>query len=161
MAIRNRAVIMYLSGDTKAVYSATSRLCDKWGIPYSTVLEGGLWVKKDAIAGLGNGDKVYIVGHGSQTSLGGDTPNGVAMCLKRAGLKSGVIVSLVSCNTGTTSNSFAHRLRAELKDTFGLECQVVGRKGAATVAKSGTVFTKTNLGWRSDKAVSKLYVGTR
>ncbi len=161
MTIRNRAIIMYLSGDTTAVYKATSRLCDKWGIPYCRVIVGSLSVKKNSIAGLGDGDKVYIVGHGSPTTLGGETPNGIAFALKRAGLRSGVIVSLVSCNTGTTDNSFAHLLKTELASTFEVDCQVVGRKGLATVSKSGSVFTKTNLGWRSDKAVSKVYVGFR
>ena len=153
---RNRVIIMYLTGSLKAVYSATSRLCDKWGIPYGNVCVNG--VKQNELAGLGNGDKLYIVGHGSSTSLGDCWPDELALNLIRGGLQSGVIVSLVSCNTGITNNSYAHRLRRELFDR-DVDCQVVGRKGIATVSKSGSVLTKRWFGWTRKKG--KIYIGNR
>jgi hypothetical protein len=155
---RNRAILMCLTGNLKAVYSATSRLCDKWGIPYANVLVDDL--KKNEIAGLGLGDKLYIVGHGSATSLGDRWPDILAMHLIYGGLQSGVIVSLVSCNTGITNDSYAHRLRDELASR-DVDCQVVGRKGVATVDRSGSVLTKRWFGFTRTKARAKQYVGNR
>ena len=92
---------------------------------------------------------------------------------------SGVIVSLVSCNTGKNTglfgraNSYAHRLHAELAGR-GIDCQVVGRKGPALVSgtivrgtvrgKGGSVYTIRKMLFIptiSRAKSTKVYVGDR
>ena len=104
------------------------------------------------LQGLKGKGKVYIIGHGSPSTVGDLTPHEMAYQLvSRGGLQSGSTVRLVSCNTAFSKwvfweDSYAKKLKKELAKR-GADCEVVGQAGIATLTPTGSIRTMRVYEW--------------
>lgn len=93
------------------------------------------------LSDLDGNDRLYIVGHGTygeNPTLGGKTPNQLAVYLYDNGLRHIKVISLVSCNSGwgLKTDSFA-KLFTDQLNWIGIHAEIRARIGYVTVLKSG------------------------
>jgi hypothetical protein len=112
------------------------RLSGGTGATVVTV-SGGL----GAIANVGSGETLYVLGHGSPTDLGGYTAAQLAKLLSDAGLKSGCSIVLVACNSGSGGAPFALELKVQLVSLKILPTSVSGGTDTMYVTNTGAPTT--------------------
>ena len=92
----------------------------------------------DNIGNLVATDRLFILGHGETTNIGGKTAAELAKLLTSSGLKSGVHIELVACNSGTGNAPFALELKVELVSRKVVPASVSGGTSYMQVAADGT-----------------------
>ena len=91
----------------------------------------------DAIGDLVAGDTLFILGHGSTSSLGGYSASELAALLSKAGLKSQIAIELVACNSGTGNAPFALELKTQLVSKKVVPSSVSGGTNYMIVGQDG------------------------
>lgn len=88
----------------------------------------------EGIADLESGDTLFILGHGEPNDLGGYSPTELAQLLSSNGLKSGISIQLVACNSGSGRAPYSLELKVSL----------VSRKISPASIQGGTNYMQVN-----------------
>ena len=91
------------------------------------------------IAELGSGDTLFILGHGQPNSLGGYTPTELAQLLSSSGLKSGVSIQLVACNSGSGRAPYSLMLKISLVSQKIVPASIQGGTNYMQVKNDGSL----------------------
>jgi hypothetical protein len=93
------------------------------------------------LATLAAGDTLFILGHGSPSTLGGKSAEALAKLLADADFKSGISIELVACNSGTGSAPFALELKTQLVSRKIVPRTVAGGTNYMQVKGDGSLQT--------------------
>jgi len=94
------------------------------------------------LSALKEGEKLYLVAHGSPDTHGDRTAKELAELLREKGLPTGNVIKLISCNTGDgDGESFA----AKLGNLLDRKNTVIGIRGFQTTEGDGHVRSATDL----------------
>ncbi len=121
-------MILRLHPGDATVDGAQSRLAT----PGRTVVTEAAGI--EGISGLAAGDKLFILGHGEPNDLGGYTPSALAQLLASKGLKSGIHIQLVACNSGSGRAPYSLELKVSL----------VSKKIVPASIQGGTNYMQVN-----------------
>lgn len=91
------------------------------------------------ISALGSGDTLFILGHGEPNDLGGYKPSALADLLAANGLKSGVAIQLVACNSGSGRAPYSLELKVSLVSKKIVPASIQGGTNYMQVNADGTL----------------------
>lgn len=92
------------------------------------------------IGTLAPGDRLFVLGHGDPNSVGDKSAEALAILLRDAGLVSGVHVSLVACNTGSSGAPYALELKRQLRSRGIAPASVSGGTEYMQVKDDGSLM---------------------
>ena len=93
----------------------------------------------ERIADLVSGDTLFILGHGSSSTLGGYKPAELAKLLADNELKSGVSIQLVACNSGSGRAPYSLELKVSLVSRKIVPASIQGGTNYMQVKSDGSL----------------------
>lgn len=94
------------------------------------------------------GDTLVVLAHGDTTHVDKYTARDLASVLEKAGLKSGVAIDVVACESGSSGAPFALELKNQLVQHKIIPSKVSGGTGEMWVTKGGRPFARDESGAR-------------
>lgn len=91
------------------------------------------------IGGLAEGDTLFILGHGQPNDLGGYSPSALADYLASKGLKSGIAIQLVACNSGSGRAPYSLELKVALVSKKIVPKSIQGGTNYMQVKNDGSI----------------------
>lgn len=131
-------VILRLNPGDSVVNTSLDRLKKKFPGDVATATSN-----LDKIGKLKSGDRLFVLGHGNRSALGKLSAHDLADLLAKAGLKSGVTVELVACNSGSGGAPFALELKQQLVSHKIVPKSVSGGTNYMVVDDTGAPGTRT------------------
>jgi hypothetical protein len=111
------------------------------------------------ISALGAGDTLFILAHGSPTSLGGYSATDLAALLALNNLKSGVNIQLVACNSGSGRAPFSLELKVALVSKKIVPASIQGGTNYMQVKSDGSISI-ADFNWSTKKWSAEIQDGS-